>query len=72
MTCRLHVILRLLTFVITVWLSWFMKIASIGFSTTGKSNRKSRSHSASAPELSKAMSYASMVDFVKIVCLQDF
>jgi hypothetical protein len=49
-----------------------MEIAGIGFSTTGKSNRKSRSHSASAPTVSNAVSYASMVDFVKIACLQDF
>jgi hypothetical protein len=43
--------LELLTFVIIAWLSQFMEIAGISFSTTGKSNRKSRSHSASAPAL---------------------
>jgi hypothetical protein len=32
--------LELLTFVIIVWLSQFMEIAGIGFSTTDKSNRK--------------------------------
>jgi acid phosphatase family membrane protein YuiD len=59
--------LELLILVIIVWLSQFMEIASIGFSTTGKSNRKSWSHSALVPALSKAVSSASTVDFVKIV-----
>jgi hypothetical protein len=64
--------LELLTFVITIWLSQFMEIVGIGFSTTGKTNRKSRSYSASTPEVSNVASSASIVDFVKIVCLQDF
>ena len=44
----------------------------MGFSTTGKSIRRSRRHSASDPAVSNAVSYASIIDFVKIVCLQDF
>ena len=49
-----------------------MEIAGIGFSTIGKSIKSSLSHSASAPAVSNDVSYASIVDFVKIVCLQDF
>ena len=64
--------LELFTLIITVWLSQFMEMAGIGFSTTGKSIRSSRSHSASAAVVSNAVSYASIVDFVKMVCLQDF
>jgi hypothetical protein len=64
--------LELFTFVITVWLSQFIEIADISFSTTGKSIRSSRSHLASTPVVSNAVSSASIVDFVKTVCLQDF
>jgi hypothetical protein len=49
-----------------------MRIAGIGFSTTGKSIRSSRSHSASTVAVSNAVSSASIVDLVKMVCLQDF
>jgi hypothetical protein len=53
-------------------MSQFIEIADIGFFTTGKSIRSSRSHSASVPAVSNAVSSASIVDFVKTVCLQDF
>jgi hypothetical protein len=49
-----------------------MEIAGIDFLTTGKSIRRSRSHSASDPAVSNAVSSASIVDFFKIVYLQDF
>jgi hypothetical protein len=49
-----------------------MEIAGMGFSTTSKSIRSSRSHSASTVVVSNAVSYASIVDLVKMVCLQDF
>ena len=64
--------LELLTFVITVWLSQFIEIAGMSFSTIGKSIRRSRSHLASDPTVSNVVSSASIIDFVKIVCLQDF
>jgi hypothetical protein len=48
-----------------------MKIAGIGFSTTDKSIRRSWSHSDLDPTVSNVVSSASIVDFVKIVCLQD-
>jgi hypothetical protein len=49
-----------------------MEIAGTDFSTTGKYIRSSRSHSASTEAVSNAVSYASIVDLVKMVCLQDF
>jgi hypothetical protein len=64
--------LELFTLIIIVWLSQFIEIVNIDFSTIGKSIRSSRSHSASTPAVSNAMNYASMVDLVKMVCLQDF
>src|SRR3954467_3753942 len=63
--------LALFTFVITVWLSQFIRMAGNGFSTTGKSIKSARSHSASTEAVSKAASSASMVDLVNMVCLQD-
>ena len=46
-------------------------MAGIGFSTNDKSNKSSHSHSTSVEAISKTVSSASMVDFVKIVYLQD-
>ncbi|XP_066380650.1 uncharacterized protein [Miscanthus floridulus] len=45
----------------------FIEIAGTGFSTTGKSIRSSRSHSASTVAISSAASSASIVDLVKMV-----
>jgi hypothetical protein len=44
-------------------------MAGMGFSTTGKSDKSSRSYSASADAIFKAVSSASMVDLVKIAYL---
>jgi hypothetical protein len=49
-----------------------MEIVSTGFLTTGKSIRSSRNHSTSTEAVSNVVSYASIVDLVKMVCLQDF
>jgi hypothetical protein len=49
-----------------------MKMVGTCFSTTGKSIRSSRSHSASTKAVSNDVSYVSIFDLVKIVCLQDF
>ena len=46
-------------------------LVGTGFSTTGKSIKSSCSHYASKVAISKAVSSASIVDLVKIVCLQD-
>jgi hypothetical protein len=64
--------LELLTLVITVWLSQFIEIVGIGFPTTDKSIRRSCNYSASDPAVSNAVSSASIIDFIKTVCLQDF
>jgi hypothetical protein len=48
----------------------FMRIAGIGFSTIGKSINSSLNHSVSVEVVSRAVSSASMVDFVSIVYLQ--
>ena len=48
-----------------------MIIAGIGFSTIGKSINSSLNHSSLEEVVSRAVSSASMVDFVSIVCLQD-
>nr|XP_020186191.1 pollen-specific leucine-rich repeat extensin-like protein 3 [Aegilops tauschii subsp. strangulata] len=48
-----------------------MRMAGTDFSTTNKSIKSSRGHSASTVAVSKAVSYASMVDLVNMVCLQD-
>src|ERR1043165_3117009 len=63
---------ELLALTITVWLSQFIRIAGTGLSTTGKSIKSSRSHSASTHDVSNAVSSASIIDLVRIVCLQDF
>jgi hypothetical protein len=72
MPCGLHVILRTINLHNHSLVSLFIEIDSMSFSTTGKSIRRSRSHSVSDLAVSNAVSYASIVDFVKIVCLQDF
>ena len=46
-------------------------MAIIGFGHIGMSSRKFRSHSASSPALSKAMTSNSMVDRAIHVCLED-
>jgi hypothetical protein len=43
----------------------------IGFSTTGKSINNYLNHSSSVEAMSRAMSSATMVDFVSIVFLHD-
>ena len=63
--------LALFTFVITVWLSLFIRMAGNGFSTTGKSIKSSRGYSASTVAVSKVASSSSMVDLVNMVYLQD-
>jgi hypothetical protein len=49
-----------------------MEIADTGFSTTGKSIRSSWSHFASTEMVSNVVSSISIVDIVKMICLQDF
>ena len=69
---RLHIILR------TVYLDYHRLIITVHrnsrywFLNYGKSIRSSRSHSASTVAVSNAVSSASIVDLVKMVCLQDF
>src|SRR3954463_8773551 len=63
---------EILALTITVWLSQFIRIVGIGLSTTGKSIKSSRSHSASTHDVSNDVSSSSIVDLVRIVCLQDF
>src|SRR4051812_38058006 len=63
--------LELFTLTITVWLSQFKRIVGTGFSTIGKSIKSSRSHSDSTMVVSKAVSSASIVDLVNMVCLRD-
>jgi hypothetical protein len=64
--------LELFILIIIVLLSQFIEIADTCFSITGKSIRSSRSHLASTEAVSNDVSYASIVDLVKMVCLQDF
>jgi hypothetical protein len=54
-----------------VWLSQYIEIGGIGFSTNVKSMNNSLSHSTSIVALSSATSSVSMVYNVKIVYLQD-
>jgi hypothetical protein len=56
---------------ITLSLSQCKRIAGTGLFTIGMSISNSCSHSASLVVVSSATSYASIVDFVRIVCLRD-
>lgn len=68
MLCRLHVILRTVNFDYHN----YTEITDIGLSTIGKSIRSSQSHSVSTVMLSNVVSFASIVDLIKMVRLQDF
>lgn len=49
-----------------------MRMVRISFSTTGKSIKSSRSHSASTVDVPNAVTSASIADLVKRIYLQDF
>jgi flagellar biosynthesis protein FliR len=56
---------------INVWLSQFIRIVVIGFSTIGKSIKISMSYSTSTIVVYSATSSASMVEVVNMVYLKD-
>ena len=71
--CRdLPLYMTFLALPIAALLSQCIHTAGTGLGQLGISSKKFRSHSASSPALSKAISYDSIVDLAIQVCLDDF